>query len=109
MNKKRLGKKYGKRNRKRNGKRNRKLLGKIIGKIFCLMIFISLYLYLCKYKESYDKYYLEKNLKIINDRNNKILALYHKNSEIKYEKSSRKYWENRYARGGNSGQVHIII
>ena len=82
------------------GKINRKRIRKKI----CLSIIISLYLYLYKYTARYDKYILEKNFKIINDRNNKLLANYYKTSQQKYQKSSKKYWEERYARGGNSGQ-----
>ena len=82
---------------------NKKIIRKRIGNIIFLIILISLYLYLYKYKASYDKYYLEKNFKIINDRNNKLFINYYKTSEQKYENSSKKYWEKRYARGGNSG------
>ena len=47
--------------------------------------------------------FLERNFKIINERNNKLYLNYYKNSKQKYVNSSNIYWENRYSRNGNSG------
>lgn len=72
----------------------------IIRKIYYLIILFTIYLFIYL---NQDTYYLENNLKIINDRNNKLFVNYFHTSKDNYENSSRDYWENRYARGGNSG------
>lgn len=69
-------------------------------KIYYLFILFTFNLFI----NIYYKYFSKKNIDIISDRkSNNLFINYNISRKIYFIKSSRKYWETRYSKGGNSG------
>jgi hypothetical protein len=71
---------------------------------FMKLSYIFCFLFLNIFLNIYHKHNFGNNYKIINKKNyNALIVKFNKSSHYKYLNTSKDYWEERYANGGNSG------